>query len=353
MAEKLLHISECKNGDVLARDLFNQKGVFLAGKGMVLNHSFLDKMLKLGITSLYIEVKKKEEENIACIKIGHEQYEKFEQDYRQDVKAVKTMINDLAKGKGLDYALVKDVAAALYQKVEERDNIIYCLSTLKAFDEYTYNHSVNVAMYCMLIGKWLSLPEPELKKVIEAGVLHDIGKSQIPDRILNKKGKLTDEEFEVMKKHPSLGYAIAKGSGSVSEDILQAVLMHHEREDGSGYPGGCTGDKLNLLTKIVSIADVYDALTSERIYKKRITPFDTFKIIETTGLGCYDTLILLTFLHNIADYYIGMEVILNTGEKGKIVHVTPHNISKPIIRIDDSYLDTGKYDDIKIVALVN
>jgi HD-GYP domain-containing protein (c-di-GMP phosphodiesterase class II) len=128
--------------------------------------------------------------------------------------------------------------------------------------------------------------------------------------------------------------------------------MHHEREDGTGYPFGIGGDEITLYAKIIALADVYDALTSERVYKKRITPFETFSIIEKTGLRHFDIKIMMTFLHNIASYYIGSEVIMDNGKHGTVVYVTPHNISLPIIKVDDKYIDMSKEKNIKIIELI-
>lgn len=187
----------------------------------------------------------------------------------------------------------------------------------------------------------------------KAALMHDIGKAKIPDAILNKRGPLNDVEFQIMKKHSQYGYEIAKDDNRINTEVLKGILMHHEREDGSGYPLKLKGDKIGYFAKIIAVCDVYDALTQERVYKGRMTPFDAFKIIETDGYTTFDTKILLTFLHNIASYYIGMEVVLSDGRQGEIVYITPMNVSYPIVKVGDELIDLMRNKEIKIVSLLN
>ncbi|WDC84736.1 HD-GYP domain-containing protein [Caloramator sp. mosi_1] len=237
--------------------------------------------------------------------------------------------------------------------MEQKDNVIKFLSSFKAYDEYTYNHSLNVAFYSMLLGKWVGLSEEVITELTKAAVMHDLGKSKIPEEILNKKGPLNKNEFEIMKKHAQYGYEIAKQDKRISLEVLKGILMHHEKEDGSGYPLRLKGDNISLFAKIISICDVYDALTQERVYKGRMTPFDAFKIIEIDGYINFDIKILLTFLHNIASYYVGMQVVLNDGRAAEIVYITPQNVAYPIIKIGDEIIDLMNRKDLKIVSLLN
>ena len=143
--------------------------------------------------------------------------------------------------------------------VADDEKALRVLNEEKDFDEYTYTHSLNVALYAMLIGKWLRLDNNSIKNVIKAGVLHDIGKTKVPIEILNKKARLSDEEFDIIKKHTFYGYDLVRSTDCVSDEVCEAVLLHHEREDKSGYPYGIGGRQLGLYAKIVAVADVYDA----------------------------------------------------------------------------------------------
>ncbi len=345
MKKRLIKIQDWVDDCILAEDVYTENMALLVTENTRLNQYILDKMKQAGIDSFHIYDDKEHTNNT------EEAYNNFIKGYSNNVDTVKHLLNDLATGKTLEHEIISSVSETLYKEINEKNNIIKCLSSIKNCDQYTYNHSINVALYSMLIAKWINLPEEKLKEVIKAGVLHDIGKSQIDPEILNKKGTLSDKEFEIIKKHPVYGYNIAKKDGNISNEILRAILMHHERDDGSGYPFGAKGTNLNIHSKIVAIADVYDALTSERAYKSRITPFETFRIIERTGLGKFDTKILMTFLSNISSYYIGMDVKMSSGEIGKVIYVLPHNLSKPIVKIDNKYYDTS-VEDISILELV-
>jgi putative nucleotidyltransferase with HDIG domain len=271
--------------------------------------------------------------------------------YEDNVHSIKEVINDLASGKTLNYEKITEMSDALIGELHNRNGIIQCLSTIRDFDVYTYCHSINVALYSMLVARWVRLSIEEIREAVLAGLLHDIGKSHTPTVILNKKGKLNDDEFDIMKKHPIYGYNLAKEAPQISKEVLKAILMHHEREDGTGYPLGINGDQQGLYTKIVAIADVYDALTSERVYKQRITPFETFKIIERTGLGHFDTRILMTFLHNIASYYIGAGVVMSNGKKGTVAFVSSNCISSPIVLVEDKCIDLSRETELKILCM--
>ncbi|CCJ33702.1 MULTISPECIES: HD-GYP domain-containing protein [Caloramator] len=344
MGKRVVDIFSCREGDKLALNVVTDSGTTVVTEGTILNKYLIDKIIKMGIRKIYIY---EDNEN------GNMDYIAFKKEYSKNVDAVKNILTELAAGKKLDLSLVAEISNEIKKHIDQKDNIIKFLSTLKAFDQYTFNHSLNVAFYSMLLGKWLGLKSTQIDDLIKAAVLHDIGKVKIPEEILNKKGKLSDEEFEVMKKHPVHGYEIALESQKLSFDILKAILLHHEKENGSGYPLMVRGDKIPLYAKIIAICDVYDAITSERVYKGRMSPFDAFKIIEMDGYELFDVKIMLTFLQNISNYYIGTDVVLNNGDIGQVVYINPRNISYPIVKIGSDYVDLLSNKELKIVSLLN
>ncbi|HZK58167.1 MAG TPA: HD-GYP domain-containing protein, partial [Clostridia bacterium] len=209
----------------------------------------------------------------------------------------------------------------------------------------------HVPFYSMLIAAWLNLSDKEINEVIQAGLLHDIGKVKVPNKILNKKGKLTTEEFNTIKKHTTLGHEMLSKIDDISYGVKNAVLLHHERTDGSGYPFGMSTTFIDLYSKIVAIADVFDAMTSDRIYRKRKTPFDVFEMFKTVGVGIFDTTILNIFINKISPYYIGTNVMLNNGERGRIVYIPPRDVLSPIIEIQSDYLDLSVQNNIEILSI--
>lgn len=337
----------CNIGDVLAEDVTNNKGDTIVVKNTIVNEY---------IKNIFVELR------IPCIWL-YRQEEIYRQNFESDLIAVKNtyidtririkeILNRLALGNKLDYEECIDISRTIVSEIKESSHIMKCLIEIKSFDDYTYSHSVNVALYSMLIAKWLKLPESHIIEVIQAGLVHDMGKVLIPNNILNKKGKLTSEEFEVIKKHSKSGYDLIKDNKNVSDNVKSAVLLHHERVNGSGYPFGLYDQSISLFAKIISIADVYDAMTQNRVYKSMISPFDVFEIFLTDWLQMFDSTILNTFLKNLPAYYVGAEVLLTNGQKGQIVYIPPQKITKPVINAGSSYLDLSEHSNLKVVSLV-
>lgn len=195
------------------------------------------------------------------------------------------------------------------------------------------------------------MSEEEGKLLTVAGVLHDVGKTKVDPVVLNKEGKLTNEEYEIVKKHSYLGYKMVEKS-DLPEEIKSAVLMHHEKIDGSGYPMGLKGDKISKFAKIVCICDIYDAMTSNRVYRDKICPFDVIRSFEKSSLGVLDTEYLLIFLQNIAYTYVGSMVELSDGRTAEVVFINSANLSMPIVKCDDSFMDLSQTSDITIDHII-
>ena len=223
-------------------------------------------------------------------------------------------------------------------------NIMKLLIQIHEKDEYTYSHSVNVGLMSMLFGRWLNLNKKEIKKLTYAGFLHDIGKARVSDEILNKDGSLTEEEYNQMKKHSISGYKLIQNSMYISDQVAQAVLLHHERKDGTGYPLGIEGNKIPYFARIIGIVDTFDAMTSDRVYKKHQVPLDVLKKLNRDSLQTFDIVLLKTFTRNMISYYQGEKVRLSNGEIGELVYIKPDMPTEPIIKVDDHYVDIRKSD---------
>lgn len=208
------------------------------------------------------------------------------------------------------------------------------LHNMRQVNDSTYAHSLNVAIISRIIGKWLHFSNEELDTLTLAGLLHDIGKTKIPDEVLNKDGKLTDEEFQMIRNHPKYGYDILK-SQPLNSHIKKAALMHHERCDGSGYPMGLTMEEIDDYALIIAIADVYDAMTAARSYRAPLCPFEVIAEFEKDGLQKYKPKYILTFLENIANAYQSNRVMLSDGTSARIVLLNHRRLSKPLVQLDD------------------
>jgi putative nucleotidyltransferase with HDIG domain len=327
--------------------MLSNEGIRLVAKNTIINDYIINRLVEMGIDRIWVYetlYEDTEENKIVAAKIKEE--------YIKNVVLIKSVLNDLSSGKPLNFEKISEVSSSIYNEINESSFVIKWIDRLKTIDEYTYTHSFNTAFYSMLIAKWLKLTDRNMKEIIKAGLLHDIGKTKVPGKILNKPGPLTKDEYEEMKKHPVYGYQILNSEESVIGEIKNAVLFHHERVDGSGYPNGISDDKIGIYAKIIGVADVYDAITSDRIYKKRATPFDAFNAFMSTGISGYDMAIVNTFLNNISSYYIGAKVILNNGKRAEIVYIPPHDILNPVISIDSDFIDLSERKGLKIVHII-
>lgn len=336
-------ISECKVECVLAEDIVNKYGATIVASYTTLNSYIIDKLRELGINR--IKIFRPEHDSTDSTP-----HDRFEKGFRDKALITKEILKELSASGKLDVKKINRLSDSIYSEVGESDYIIRCLSDIRDSDEYTYYHSLNVSFYSALIGKWLQLPEKEISKVIKCGLLHDIGKIKVPSEIINKKGKLLPEEFEEIKKHPILGFDIIEKTKYLDTDIKRAVLTHHEREDRSGYPFGYGSTQISQYAKIIAVADVYDAMTSERVYRKKATPFEVFEMFMAEGVQNFDIGIIYTFLKNIAPYYVGSKVELSTGESGEVIYIPPHNITKPVVKVETGYIDLSRDEGYGISA---
>ena len=162
--------------------------------------------------------------------------------------------------------------------------------------------SINTEFYSIFIAIWMAINDQQVINATQAGLLHDIGKIYIPDEMLNKKGRLNEDEYELIKKHTLYGYFLINEFGEFNQEVERAVLFHHERIDSLGYPLNAAPDYIGIISKIVSVADVYDAMTTDRIYKKAVDPFEVIKFLSTEGMKVLDNEVLNVFLANIPVY---------------------------------------------------
>lgn len=219
------------------------------------------------------------------------------------------------------------------------------------YDEVVFAHSLNVALISSVLGSWLNFSEPELRLLVKCAIYHDIGKLAIPKEIVNKPSPLTPDEYQVMKSHSMKGYAILKNL-NMDKHIQLAAMMHHERCDGSGYPLGVKAEKMDSYSKIIAIADVYEAMTAPRSYRKAKCPFEAVKIFESNGLALYDTKFLMTFLDHITQCYMGYRVRLDDGTIGTIIFTNRQAFSRPMIQVGEKYVDLSKVSGKSIVEIL-
>lgn len=250
-------------------------------------------------------------------------------------------------------AKVDNLADDLLRSVEMDDNLLLKMHQLQSYDDSTYKHCLRVAMMSVTIGKQLGLKREKLRDLAQAALLHDIGKRMIPIEIIRKHGKLTEAEFAEIRKHPSLGYRLLKEHGGYSQDVMNAVLMHQEKYDGTGYPLHFKGDKISYLARIITVADVYDALTSNRPYRQPWSVAEAEEFMMGGSYTHFDYDIILAFLAAFAPYPVGVTVMLSDGRKA-IVKSNTVNVLRPVVQIQNpngSVEEVDLYNDFNYLSV--
>lgn len=231
----------------------------------------------------------------------------------QSKRAVTSMFQEARMGKAVDTSNAKKLVEEISDSILRHPGALISLARLKTADDYTYMHSVAVCALMIALGRQLGQDEDTVRRLGIAGLLHDLGKAMIPSEVLNKPGKLTDAEFNIIKTHPAEGYRLIEGAPHVDEISLDVVLHHHEKTDGSGYPNGFAGDEISLFAKMGAVCDVYDAITSNRPYKAGWDPAESLRKMAEWANGHFDHAVFQAFVKSLGIYPIGSLVKLNSG----------------------------------------
>lgn len=237
---------------------------------------------------------------------------------------------------------LRNTVIPIVREAASGTKIFELFASLQAKDDYTFRHNIAVGAIAGLIGTWMKLDHQEQLQLTTAALLHDVGKLLLPEDILNKPGKLTEEEYAAMKRHTVLGYEILKGTVGVAHRQALVALQHHERMDGSGYPLGLTGDKIDLFSRIVSIADIFHAMTSRRVYRSPSPFYEVLLQMRQDTFGVLDPAITRLFIGKIMNGMIGHAVQLTDGSEGTIVMVHPHDPTSPLIRSNAGFVDLSQ-----------
>lgn len=310
----------------LAKPIFNNGNLILA-KDTVNLQKHVEKLNSYGIYSVYIEDGLSEDIVID---------EDICDDTRKKCKkilgnCVSTIVN---QGK-IEEGIIDSMINKVLEDLLNREDVIVSMADISVKDDATLSHSVSTMVHSVLCGKRMGYDKETLHTLAEGALFHDFGKLLVDSNILQKKGKLTDVEFENIKTHPLLGYEVLCKYSNISDEAKRIALEHHERLDGSGYPYGLKSDEILEMSKIVAIADVYDALTAERCYRRSMSNKDAYQILKKDVGIMFDTDIFENFMLNIAVYPNGTIVDLSNGMHG-IVKTQNHNQPfKPIVRIID------------------
>lgn len=341
MKRKYMRTRQLQPGMKLDHPVVDRLGRNLVARGAELDDYMIDSLLKLGIMSVYIQDGEEEEElqDLPVCPEAERNIEKLRTEDRAKVTLSASIRERVSTGIQFIYnntdseemtAATTSIADDLMNTINSNNAIAIDISTLKTSDEYTFKHSVDVATISMIVAKQQGLSAQEIHEIGVSGLLHDIGKTKIPNEILNKPGKLDDSEFAIMRQHSTYGYNMIKNRPEFSPAVCLGVLQHHEKINGKGYPMGVTEDKLCPYARILSVSDIYDALVTERPYKKAYSQRDAVEMIMSMTMEL-DINAMKSFLESMILYPVDSIVELSNGEKARVVKNSPHYILRPTV----------------------
>lgn len=364
---KRLELDAIKPGMILGEDIISPKGQTLASAGDVITAQQLLHLSYYGMNMVQVDDETNVFENIdfdapdefvgetQSWRIVHsEEFAEFRKLYDNCANRLEEVIdNFMQKHMPLDDEVLLSDIHGVFDRHATGLGIMAMLLNVQGIDTSTYAHSVNVAIISRVFAGWLGITDThELDVITMCGLYHDIGKSLIPNTILTKPDKLDVNEFARMCEHPLLGYEILKDE-EIDRRIKLSALQHHERGDGSGYPYGLMREFTSDYSRLVAIADVYDAMTADRCYRAGICPFEVIAQFQREKVGKYDPEYLPIFLNNIAQSYLHEGVLLSDGSRGKITMINPVELSSPLVCLDDGrFIDLAERKDLYIRACV-
>ena len=354
-------VSNLVPGTIVARDVYTRNNQLLIPKDYVIDERVITRITLFGILSVPVyeddvrmnQIDEGDLEDNIFTQQEKQEFLEFKKDYDLTTNVVSKNMNQLLKADGEINSdqLIEEVDKLVF-KSRSKYHVFDMLHCIKGYDDETYRHSLNVAMINSVFADWLSMDGTEKKHLIMCGLLHDVGKLQIDRKVLRKPSGLTDHEYEHIKQHPMRGYESLKDK-KIPETVKRAVLLHHERCDGKGYPFGFTVLEIDPYAAITAIADVYEAMTANRVYRKGMSPFEVIQIFEEDGKNQFNPIFLVPLLNSMANTYLQHKVVLNNGMTGKVVLINRDELSKPIVMLDDGrYIDLSRARDVMITKVI-
>ncbi|MGE4317646.1 MAG: HD-GYP domain-containing protein [Deferribacterales bacterium] len=355
---------------------------FLSHRFVIKDQATIDRLAANGIEFVFIEPRREEEKKITDLYEGRsdelinvlaqeapkhqlnlKEFNHATDVYTESVTMVGSVLSDIRSGRSFNSSAIRSISDSIAKVTVRNRGVLASVTKLQKHDDYTFHHSMNVSVFAASLAAHLGMKENEIERVANAGLVHDIGKMLIPQEILNKPGKLTDSEFIIMKQHVQRGYDYLLKQG-MQPDMLKLVLEHHERHDGSGYPNGLSDEQISIDGKIGAVVDIYDAITSDRVYNKGMAATSALKLMFSWTDSHINKSVFEFFIKNVGIYPVGSLVMMSTQEFAIVGKTNNNKPTDPIVivfmnkngeRTPLKVVDLSKsaIDRQKIIGLIN
>lgn len=345
---ELLNIKELKAGMIIVRDVV-QNGKLLITEGTILTEEIISRLRKAYFLEK-VEVNLPNDliiENNKSIEIR-----KAEETFKEISKGLERIFENIDEFRVNGIDEIRKFSDKIQNEINSTTLIVTNIIFKGSGEDCIYRHAVNVATISGLLGKWVGLDKSKINLLIYSALLHDFGMTKIDKKIVNKPGSLTEKELKSVKEHTKIGYKYVNEIPYLDKSVSYGVLMHHERADGSGYPFGIKEGQIHPFGKIIAIADEFDAMNSDRVYRKKKGAFEVLEIIKEESLNKLDYEYAKIFIEHISNYYMGEEVILSNGEIAKILQINNNDLSRPLLLKDGDFIDLSNNKDIYIKELI-
>jgi HD-GYP domain-containing protein (c-di-GMP phosphodiesterase class II) len=320
---KKVPLENLEIGMRLAKDVFLEDGRILLLAGFILKPRYIAKLISFNIDHVYIL----EEETSPTFNVSEERA------YIEAFNTIKEVMDSIQKGEDINVEAVSESVNDIVVRVMNNEPVFMQLTGMRDIDNYTFLHSVDVCVYSVITGKAMGMNSDELLDLGMGAILHDIGKCKVAPHIINKPAKLTDSEFQDITHHTIYGYDIISHTPGLNKNIAEIACQHHEKWDGSGYPFGLKDYDITLHARIIAVADIYDALTSDRVYKKRDLPHIAAEYLITHSNVLFDPKVIDVFIKTVAIYPVGSVVLLNSGEIAKVISSEFNISTRPTVEV--------------------
>ncbi|WP_069997236.1 HD-GYP domain-containing protein [Cellulosilyticum sp. I15G10I2] len=317
---RLINVNAIREGDIIARDIISYEGGILLTRSSKFKNAFRQKLLERNIYEVYIDDELSQGISPQDI-INPQIRRQINQDIKTEFEKIKHTLDINVEG-------ISRITTTLFEELSKKE-IVCDVMDLKMNDDYTYQHCIGVAILTTIVCNKMGIRKDHAHKIVMGALMHDIGKIIIPKNTLNKPEKLTQEEYELLKTHVEIGYRIVEKNSSVSPITKLAVLCHHEREDGSGYPLG-KGDELHIGAKIVGVCDVFHALMSNRPYRQALSVKEVIAIAQMEKINVPIRQVVESIL---AFYPVGSTVLLSNGDIGIVEKNFVQDVARPLVKV--------------------